>query len=48
MIEPTPPVAIIMGSQSDWNTMRHAADTLDPSTLPMTTGLFPPTARRTG
>jgi 5-(carboxyamino)imidazole ribonucleotide mutase len=24
-----PPVAIIMGSQSDWATMRHAADTLD-------------------
>ncbi len=23
------PVAIIMGSQSDWSTMRHAADTLD-------------------
>ena len=23
------PVAIIMGSQSDWATMRHAADTLD-------------------
>ena len=23
------PVAIIMGSQSDWNTMRHAAETLD-------------------
>jgi len=23
------PVAIIMGSQSDWETMRHAADTLD-------------------
>lgn len=23
------PVAIVMGSQSDWNTMRHAADTLD-------------------
>lgn len=23
-----PPVAIIMGSQSDWETMRHAADTL--------------------
>jgi 5-(carboxyamino)imidazole ribonucleotide mutase len=22
------PVAIIMGSQSDWETMRHAADTL--------------------
>ncbi len=25
----TPAVAIIMGSQSDWSTMRHAADTLD-------------------
>jgi len=23
------PVAIIMGSQSDWQTMKHAADTLD-------------------
>ena len=23
-----PPVAIIMGSQSDWETMRHAAETL--------------------
>jgi len=23
-----PPVAIIMGSQSDWSTMKHAADTL--------------------
>jgi 5-(carboxyamino)imidazole ribonucleotide mutase len=29
MIEETPPVAILMGSQSDWMTMRHAADTLD-------------------
>ncbi len=26
---PHPPVAIIMGSQSDWATMRHAAETLD-------------------
>jgi 5-(carboxyamino)imidazole ribonucleotide mutase len=25
----TAPVAIIMGSQSDWDTMRHAAETLD-------------------
>ena len=25
----SPPVAIIMGSQSDWSTMRHAAETLD-------------------
>ncbi|MFN3441804.1 MAG: 5-(carboxyamino)imidazole ribonucleotide mutase, partial [Rhizobium rosettiformans] len=24
-----PPVAIIMGSQSDWETMKNAADTLD-------------------
>lgn len=28
MTEPCPPVAIIMGSQSDWSTMRHAADRL--------------------
>jgi len=28
MAEPTLPVAIIMGSQSDWATMRHAAETL--------------------
>ncbi|HQZ13971.1 MAG TPA: 5-(carboxyamino)imidazole ribonucleotide mutase [Devosia sp.] len=25
----TPPVAIVMGSQSDWPTMRHAAEILD-------------------
>jgi 5-(carboxyamino)imidazole ribonucleotide mutase len=25
----TPPVAVIMGSQSDWATMRHAAETLE-------------------
>lgn len=25
----TPPIAIIMGSQSDWATMKHAADVLD-------------------
>ena len=29
MPDQTPPVAIIMGSQSDWATMRHAAQTLD-------------------
>ena len=28
MSQPIAPVAIIMGSQSDWVTMRHAADTL--------------------
>ncbi|PJI41444.1 MAG: 5-(carboxyamino)imidazole ribonucleotide mutase [Rhizobium sp.] len=29
MTEKRPPVAIIMGSQSDWETMKNAADTLD-------------------
>lgn len=29
MAETSPPVAIIMGSQSDWATMRHAAEALD-------------------
>ncbi|MEM6667434.1 MAG: 5-(carboxyamino)imidazole ribonucleotide mutase [Pseudomonadota bacterium] len=28
-MEHAPPIAIIMGSQSDWPTMRHAADILD-------------------
>jgi 5-(carboxyamino)imidazole ribonucleotide mutase len=30
----SPPVAIIMGSQSDWATMRHAAETLDTLGVP--------------
>jgi len=30
----TAPVAIIMGSQSDWETMRHAADTLAALDIP--------------
>ena len=29
MSEKSKDVAIIMGSQSDWPTMRHAAETLD-------------------
>jgi 5-(carboxyamino)imidazole ribonucleotide mutase len=29
-----PPVAIIMGSQSDWATLRHAAETLDALAVP--------------
>lgn len=29
-----PPVAIIMGSQSDWETMKNAADTLDALDVP--------------
>ncbi|HKT17361.1 MAG TPA: 5-(carboxyamino)imidazole ribonucleotide mutase [Stellaceae bacterium] len=29
-----PSIGIIMGSQSDWNTMRHAAETLDRLSIP--------------
>ncbi|MGL4404760.1 MAG: 5-(carboxyamino)imidazole ribonucleotide mutase [Notoacmeibacter sp.] len=29
MLEPNPPIAIIMGSQSDWAIMRFAAETLE-------------------
>ena len=29
MVDDGPLVGIIMGSSSDWETMRHAADTLD-------------------
>ncbi|CAM5209632.1 N5-carboxyaminoimidazole ribonucleotide mutase [Bosea thiooxidans] len=34
MAETSPPVAIIMGSQSDWATMRHAAEALDALAIP--------------
>ena len=34
MPEGNPLVAIIMGSQSDWTTMKHAADTLDALDVP--------------
>jgi 5-(carboxyamino)imidazole ribonucleotide mutase len=33
----TPLVGIIMGSQSDWETMRHAAETLDALAVPQET-----------
>ena len=33
----TKPIAIIMGSQSDWPTMRHAAETLDALGIPYDT-----------
>jgi 5-(carboxyamino)imidazole ribonucleotide mutase len=33
----TPPIAIIMGSQSDWETMRHAAETLNALGVPYET-----------
>jgi len=29
MVETPPPIAILMGSQSDWATLRHAGDILD-------------------
>lgn len=35
--EPTPLVGIIMGSQSDWTTMRHAADILTALAVPFET-----------
>ena len=34
MVKSTHPVAIIMGSQSDWPTMKNAADTLDALGIP--------------
>jgi 5-(carboxyamino)imidazole ribonucleotide mutase len=34
MVEAGPVVGIIMGSSSDWETMRHAADTLDQLGVP--------------
>ena len=34
MAASSPPVAIIMGSQSDWATMRHAAEALDALAIP--------------
>jgi 5-(carboxyamino)imidazole ribonucleotide mutase len=37
MSEGAPTVGIIMGSQSDWATLRHAADTLDALSVPYET-----------
>ncbi len=37
MSESAPAVGIIMGSQSDWSTLRHAADTLDALSVPYET-----------
>ena len=34
MADEAPPVGIIMGSQSDWETMRHAAETLEALGIP--------------
>tara|TARA_R110002020_G_scaffold51045_3_gene144646 strand:+ start:2351 stop:2848 length:498 start_codon:yes stop_codon:yes gene_type:complete len=33
MASATPPVAVIMGSQSDWSTMRHCVETLEALTV---------------
>ena len=38
-------VGIIMGSQSDWATLRHAAETLDALGVPTRRASSPPTAR---
>lgn len=32
--DPRPPVAVVMGSRSDWPTMRHAVDVLDDLDVP--------------
>ena len=37
MSDPSPVVGIIMGSRSDWETMRHAAETLDSLEIPYET-----------
>jgi 5-(carboxyamino)imidazole ribonucleotide mutase len=34
MVDKPPPIAILMGSQSDWATLRHAAETLDSLGIP--------------
>jgi 5-(carboxyamino)imidazole ribonucleotide mutase len=36
-VDMSPPVAIIMGSQSDWATMKHAAETLEALKVPFET-----------
>lgn len=45
LTSPKPRVAVIMGSQSDWETMRHAVDTL--STLHITSEVLIVSAHRT-
>ncbi|HJQ59280.1 MAG TPA: AIR carboxylase family protein, partial [Vineibacter sp.] len=35
-----PLVGVIMGSQSDWSTMRHAADTLESLGVPFETRII--------
>jgi len=40
MVESTPPIAIIMGSQSDWDTMRHAAEILGTLGVPHTSRII--------
>ena len=42
------PVAIIMGSQSDWATMKHAAETLDALKIGYEAASSPPIARPSG
>lgn len=44
----TADVAIIMGSQSDWETMRHAADTLEALGISFDARIVSAIARLTG
>ena len=37
-----PDIGIVMGSQSDWETMRHAAETLDALGVPFETRIVSP------
>jgi hypothetical protein len=46
-LKDAPLVGIIMGSRSDWETMRHAAEMLDALGVPHETRSSPPTARPT-
>ncbi len=45
---PAPLVGIIMGSRSDWETMRHAAETLTSSPSRTKPASSPPIAPRSG
>ena len=40
----SPLVGLIMGSRSDWETMRHAAETLDALEIPYESASSPPIA----
>ena len=45
--EPAPLVGVIMGSKSDWETMRHAAEILRQFDVPLSVAWSQPIARPT-